>query len=307
MGVGVEDRVRRLSEVSARSVVEPDDAVRGSFGTGQVLPDELLSVAGLPLAETLTDDQRARLSREEVAAIVEEGVRFEAVLMAGFGLAMSRAADLTDERITYVLHEVGEETRHSRLFVRMLDELGARGTSPFNRGLLGVVKRLIIRSILGRPALFHVLVLAGEEIPDLFQKLSGEHPGTDAFLRQVNRYHRQEEARHLGFARAVLPELWARASWWERLRVRWHAPLIIEVMFDMLVHPGVYEAVGLPPWRTWWAAKRSDARLQLRYQATRPIVQALAAAGAFPSGRLPYLWSRLTGTSSIGGGVGTPA
>lgn len=299
MSTTVEERVRRLSQVSARTVIEPDEALPGSFGPGQVLPDELLSVAGLSLAQRLTPEQRARLSREEIAAIVEEGIRFEAVLMAGFGLGMSRAADLTDERVVYLLHELGEETRHSRLFVRVLDQLGAQGSSPFNRGALGVVKRLIIRSIIGRPALFCVLVLAGEEIPDLFQKLSSEHPGTDPFLREINRYHRQEEARHLAYARAVLPELWAQASWWERLRIRWHAPLIVEVMFDMLVHPGVYEPVGLPPWRTWWAAKNSDARLQLRYRATRPIAEALVAAGAYPGGRLPFLWRRLTGTRTV--------
>lgn len=296
MATSVELRIRRLSEVSARSVVEPDEALPAPLGTGQVLPDELLSVSGLPLLHRLAPDQRARLSREEVAAIVEEGIRFEAVLMAGFGLSISRAHDLSDERITYLLHELGEETRHSRLFVRVLDELVPQASSPFNRGLLGFAKRLIIRSIIGRPALFCVLVLAGEEIPDLFQKLSSEHPGTDAVLRDINRYHRQEEARHLAFARMVLPELWADASWWERLRVRWHAPLIIEVMFDMLVHPGVYRAVGFPGWRTWWAAKNSNPRLELRYRATRPIAEALVAAGIFPRGRLPFLWRRLTGT-----------
>ncbi len=301
MRTTVADRIRRLSEVSVRAVIEPDEALPGSFGDGQVLPDELLSVSGLPLADQLTPDQRARLSREEIAAIVEEGIRFEAVLMAGFGLEMSHASDLTEERIEYLLHELGEETRHSRLFVRVLDQLQPRGSSPFNRGLLGVAKRLIIRSILDRPALFCVLVLAGEEIPDLFQKLSSEHPDTDPFLREINRYHRREEARHLAFARAVLPERWAQASRWERFRVRWHAPLIIEVMFDMLVHPGVYEPIGLPGWRTWWAAKNSPSRLELRYRATRPIAEGLMAAGAFAGGRLPYLWRRLTGTASLAG------
>lgn len=299
MGTTVEERIRRLSHVSARSVIDPDEALPGAFAPGQVLPDELLSIYGLPLLHRLTPAQRARLSREEVAAIVEEGIRFEAVLMAGFGLGMSRATDLTDERITYLMHEIGEETRHSRLFVRVLDQLDPQSSNPFNRGLLGVVKQLIIRSILGRPALFCVLVLAGEEIPDLFQKLSSEHPDTDPFLREVNRYHRQEEARHLAFARTVLPELWAKSSWWERARIRWHAPLIIEVMFDMLVHPGVYQAVGLPGWRTWWAAKGSGARLDLRYRATRPIVEALVAAGAFPGGRLPFLWRRLAGMPTL--------
>ena len=50
------------------------------------------------------------------------------------------------------------------------------------------------------PAFFCVLVLTGEEVPDLFQKLAGEHPDTDPFIRDVNRYHRAEEARHLAFA-----------------------------------------------------------------------------------------------------------
>lgn len=298
MSLAVEPRVRRLSAASARAVIEPDHAVVGEVGQGQVLADELLSIAGLDLVSQLTDEQRRRLAREEVSAIAEEGIRFELVLMAGFGLEMSRAASLTDPRITYLLHEIGEETRHSRLFVRLLEQLRPQARNPFSHGLLGLGKRLVIRSILGRPALLDVLVLAGEEIPDLFQKLSAEHPDTDPFLREVNRYHRQEEARHLAFARTVLPELWANASRWERFRVRYQAPLIIEAMFDMLVHPGVYETVDLPRWSTWWAAKHSPARLALRHQATQPVAEALLAAGAFRSGRLNYPWRRL-----VGGGV----
>jgi len=34
--------------------------------------------------------------------------------------------DLTDPRVTYLLHEMGEETRHLRLFVRLLLVLGAQ-------------------------------------------------------------------------------------------------------------------------------------------------------------------------------------
>ena len=49
------------------------------------------------------------------------GVRFESVLMAGFSMEIVNRRDLTDPRVTYLLHEMGEETRHSRLFVRLLD------------------------------------------------------------------------------------------------------------------------------------------------------------------------------------------
>jgi hypothetical protein len=108
-------RIERLSSLSLKRLIEPDDALPGSIGPGQVLPDELLSVAGLDL--DLTAEQRATLSREEVASIAANGVRFEAVLAAGFALEILRREDLTDPRITYILHELGEETRHSRLFI----------------------------------------------------------------------------------------------------------------------------------------------------------------------------------------------
>src|SRR3954470_3282644 len=110
----ITDKVERLSTASARRVIEPDADIPGHVGPGQILPDDLLSVAGLDL--DLTDDQKARLSREEVGSITTAGVIFEAVLEAGFALQITRSTDLTDPRITFLLHEVGEETRHQRMF-----------------------------------------------------------------------------------------------------------------------------------------------------------------------------------------------
>lgn len=272
--------IERLTRASARRVIEPEVELPGEPGRGRLIADDLLSVAGIDV--DLTDEQRATLSREEVAAIAEEGTRFEAVLTAGFALQMSKAPDLTDPRIVYLLHELGEETRHSRLFISVLASIRPQAVNPFERGVLGFVKHRVVRDvIIGRPALMCVLVLAGEEIPDLIQKRMAEHPGTDPYVASVNRYHRQEEARHLAFARTILSELLDAAPRRERFLVRHLAPLIIEVMFDSLVHPGVYRSAGLPGWRTWWAVKRSPERLALRYEATAPVLGALTAAGGF--------------------------
>src|ERR1700704_4810167 len=96
-----EQRVERLNTASAKRVIEPDQALPGHVGPGQILPDDLLSVAGLGL--DLTPEQKATLSREEVASILQAGVHFEAVLMAGFSLRLTDAQDLTDPRVTYLL------------------------------------------------------------------------------------------------------------------------------------------------------------------------------------------------------------
>lgn len=299
---GNQATIERLSAASARRIIEPDTDLTGGVGPGQVMPDELLSVAGLGIE--LSAEQRAQLSREELAAIISEGIRFEAVLMAGFSMALAQTKKLTGPQITYALHELGEETRHSRMFVRLLEQLGATAVSPFDHGIRGIVKRRILRAVIHYPAMFCVLVLAGEEIPDLIQRRTAEHPDTDPFVRAVNRYHRQEEARHLAFARVQLPELWAGSDFVQRWRVRHLAPLVILLMFAMLIHPGVYEAVGLPGWATWRRAQRSQHTVALRHDSIRPVLAAVQNSGAFGRRGVPWGWRRLAGTDRAGRPVG---
>src|SRR5437764_6272371 len=230
----VEQRIDRLSTASLKKIIEPDVEVPGEVGSGQLLPDELLSVAGLDLG--LTAEQRAVLSREEVASITSEGIRFESILAAGFSLQIVRTHDLTDPQVTYILHELGEETRHSRLFIRLLQQLRPTARNPIEP-FFRVLQRFVLPRVLNRPAFFCVLVLTGEEVPDLFQKRASEHPDTDPFIRDVNRYHRAEEARHLAFARMILPGLWKQAGLLERVLVRRFAPFMVGGVVDTLVHP----------------------------------------------------------------------
>jgi predicted metal-dependent hydrolase len=254
-----------------------------------VLPKELLSVADLGLH--LCDDQWASLAREELASILDAGIRFESVLMAGFGLMLAWQKDLIDPRVNYVLHEIGEETRHSRLFIRVIDQLSPKAVNPFTQGIYSRVDRFITSRAITRKALFCVLVLTGEEVPDLIQKRSSEHPDTDPYVREVNRYHRMEEARHLAFARALLPEVWNEASVAERFVIRHFGPAIMTGVFDSLIHPGVYRTVGLPGWRTWNKVRKTPARRALRTESFRPVCEALRTAGAFGKNRrLPRAW-----------------
>lgn len=195
--------------------------------------------------------------------------------------------------MTYVLHELGEETRHSRLFIRVLSQLRPTARNPFMSGPSAVVDRVITRFVLGRPALFYVMVLAGEEVPDLFQKRASEHPDTDPFFRAVNLYHRGEEARHIAYARVVLPELWQEASRTERFLIRWLAPAALRAVFDSLVHPGVYATVGLPGWKTWRKVRVDGRRIEFRNTALSGVARALVEAGAFTATKPPRPWRSL--------------
>lgn len=285
-------QLRRLADLSVKRAIEPDtEFAWGTLGAGAVLPDELLSVAGLGL--DLDADTRARLSRLEVAAMLAAGIRFEAALNGILSFWMARAPDLADPRFEYMLHEVAEETRHQRAFLRLRAELDADTPNPLDRGPARRVRERMLRLAQRERAFFAVMLLAGEEVPDHLQYLASEHEGTAPLLRAVNRYHRAEEARHLSFARTLLRDATPHTTRRERARIRRLAPFAIRGLFESMVHPGVYRAVGLPGFATWRAAHRSDARVAIRAAATRPILREVVGAGIVDADRVPRAWQRL--------------
>ncbi|MFC5748973.1 diiron oxygenase [Actinomadura rugatobispora] len=291
-------RVERLNTASVRRVIEPDTDVTGDFSQEQIVPDELLSTAGLGLR--LTPEQKARLAREEVASMLRLGITFEAALMAGFSFRLAVSPRVTDPRFTYALHEIGEETRHSRLFARVIGQLEPRQRNPLESRLARRARGRALPHLMRRPATLDALVLGGEEVPDLLQRLLAEHPDTDDYLRRISHYHRQEEARHLAYARTTVAEHYARARRSDRLALHWIVPGAIAVMFDMMVQPLVYRTVGLPALRTWRAVRRDPRRVELRRQACRSVLKSLLDAGVFAPGRVPYAWRRACAVDASG-------
>ena len=288
--VSADARIARLSAASSRRVIDPDVEVTGDFTLAQVIPDDLLSVAGLDL--DLTAAQREILAREELASIVRTGIDFEAVLMAGFAFQLAGGTDPADPRLTYALHEIGEETRHSRLFARVYTQLAPTQRWLGDHRALKFVNRLMLTGLLRWPATFDAFVLGGEEIPDLLQKRAAEHPDTDPYVAAVGRYHRSEEARHLAFARTTVGEHHARATKVDRWMLDHFVPRGIGGMFDTIVQPYVYETVGLPAWATWRKVTASPARRALRRQCLRAVLTALVDAGIYRPGRIPRPWRR---------------
>jgi hypothetical protein len=292
-GAANTSRVRRLNRASGDRFIEPDVEVTGRLTNEQPIPDELLSIAGLDVS--LTPAQRATLAREELASIVRFGLLFEAVLMSGFAYQMALSDDVTNPRFTYALHEIGEETRHSRLFVRLLDELSPRQWNPFESRLATAIRSRLLPLLFRRPATLDALVLVGEETPDLLQRLAAENPDTDPYVRDISRYHRLEEARHLAFARMTVGEHHKHATWTDRFAVRWIVPLMTVFMFDMIVQPFVYRTVGLPSLRTWLQVRRQPERVALRRQVARAVLDGLIAANVLERGRVPVFWRRVAG------------
>ena len=277
------ERLERAS-LSKFSVPERDIDWRPPFldDLGAAIPEETLSLYSLPIFDRMSSKERAHLARHEIASTFSISIRFEDALIRTLARMVQRSDPLEPE-IPYLLHEVEEEARHNRMFVRLIREIGV-GSYPldgwfgrFEYGLSSLVNRC--------PSLFLTSVLAVEDITDRLFATWLAWEGTHPVVRQVCRIHRMEEARHIGFGEAYLSDRYPRAGAVERGLVRYLGPLTARLIFDLLVPPSVYVRAGVVPgpreaWRLWREACASQHRSRFRRECVASLAGCLDRIGA---------------------------
>ncbi|MCE7008405.1 diiron oxygenase [Kibdelosporangium philippinense] len=205
-------------------------------------PDHRISLYGTGLWDQLTPEQRIELGKHEVASIASNGIWFEVLLMQMLLKEVYRI-DPTTRHAQYALTEIADECRHSTMFARAIERVGAPAYGP--PPILKKLGRLL--PVIGYgPALYGSILIA-EEILDRIQRESMADENVQPLVRMVNRIHVLEEARHVTFARQEV------VRGMENLR-KWELPyqrlLIAAVAFAItrsLINPRVYKAVGLDP------------------------------------------------------------
>ena len=82
----------------------------------------------------MTEQQRVTLTRHEVASIMSTGIWFEMILQQML-LREHYAGDTMRKDFRFALTEIADECRHSIMFARACEELGATGYSSRRSGI----------------------------------------------------------------------------------------------------------------------------------------------------------------------------
>lgn len=221
------------------------------------LPEHRVSLYGTPLWAQLSQQQRIELSRHEVASVASVGIWFEMILMQ---LLIRHAYDRdpTTAHVQYALTEIADECRHSVMFARLVDKIGA---PAYGTGwVVHQLGRLMKTTALG-VELFAAALIA-EEILDTLQREMMDDESIQPVVRAVNRIHVIEEARHVGYARSELSRLAPRMSPPRRTASRAIVASAAFVIADTLIHPDAYAAVGLDPREARRVARANPYRQQ---------------------------------------------
>ncbi len=279
----------RLLDASARTDYDPfvDIDWAAPLDPGKAyMPLERTSLYGTDLWRGLSQEQRVELSKHEIASIAGVGLWFEIILMQ---LLIRYAYDLdpATPHAQYALTEVGDETRHSIMFAKAINRIGAPNYGPGR--LLHNLGR-VYKAIAGGPSMF-ASVLVAEEATDRLQRSTMDDPGIQPLIRMVNRIHVIEEARHVRYAREEVirsvPKLTRAELEWHRLST---AVTAIAVM-DALVNPRVYKVVGIRPRDGRAAALANPHFRETRRWMVEKVVEFLTETGMI-GGPTRALWRR---------------
>jgi hypothetical protein len=235
----------RLLDSSMRNSYDPDVDVDWDAplveGKG-FLPEERVSLYGTALWDRLTPDQRVELSKHEIGSITSVGLWTEIVLMQ---LLARYAADLDPRspHTHYALTEIGDETRHAIMFGKGIARLGLPAYGP-PRAVRIPAK--LFGAVIGGPAMF-ASVLVVEETTDRLQRSMLDDEQIQPMIRMINRIHVVEEARHVRYAREELVRGLSKLSRPALELHRMVTAVVAYAVVNVMVHPGVYAAVGLNP------------------------------------------------------------
>jgi hypothetical protein len=235
----------RLLRSTAAKAYDPDVDVDWSAplapDKAYVLPHRC-SLYGTTLYDQLSQEQRIELGKHEAVSVASTGIFLEAVLMR----MLSRVAYVRDpmsQHVQYALAELGEETRHTIMFTKMIERLGTPCYLPpaTIRWLGGVLS-----TIAHGPSLWGA-ILIGEEVIDRLQREIVDDESIQPLIRMICRIHITEEARHVGFARAELTASMARTPRYELPYHRLTLARTALILSRIMINPRVYLSVGLDP------------------------------------------------------------
>jgi hypothetical protein len=202
----------------------------------------LLPMAGHPVFRELNDEQRWRLSLLEAVNFFSLNIAGERELMTG--LASRLYSDLPLYVSRYLQHFLHEENAHTAVFARFCLEYGGL---IFRDRQMNFPRQFLPGE---EDFVFFARALIFEEIAHFYNQRLAADEELWVLARDINRYHAEDETRHIAFGRLYATEMWDRcgAHWRteDKLRIAGYLGRYIQTVQRSYVNADVYRNLGLP-------------------------------------------------------------
>lgn len=164
------------------------------------LPEKTLSLYGTKAYQTLTEIQKLRLSQYEFIHFLQAGLWVEALLIQKIGQNLDKSP--LNELYVYRLHELREETGHSLMFLKCIQD------SKLNLPKTAFTSHLWAYRLASlapfESSAFWLAIWLGEEISNEINKvIQLEKSHMNKAVYQISLLHMIDEARHIKAAQHI--------------------------------------------------------------------------------------------------------
>lgn len=237
---------------------------------------ELISIYHTPYYGLLSEEQQKKLSFWEAVNFFSLNIHGEKSLLQG--LTHRLYAGLPEQVSEYLHHFVDEENKHMSLFGSFCLRYG----SKIYPSKAMVIPREYKRG--EESFLFFAKVVIFEELVDYYNAYMGEDDRLDPLAREINRYHHNDETRHLAFGRAITRQLFDQyaPSWGaETIQdIRNYLSAYIAATWKEYYNPGVYDDAGLPDsYQLYQSVWKCEESRSARKKAIAKCINFFMAAG----------------------------
>lgn len=203
---------------------------------------EILSLYGTPVWDTLTDEQKHRLSILEQANLFANTLHGEQILVAGLSHQLY-GKKLSDEITDYLHHFLDEENKHMVMFGLFCRKYAGR---VYPEKKLAFPKEYGPgEEIIG----FYAMAMIVEDFGDYYNIRTMKDDRCDPLPREISQLHHVDESRHLAFDRAYLTELCEQwlGQWDEAQRSKFGTWLdgFMKANWATYYNPTVYQEIGI--------------------------------------------------------------
>ncbi|TSD67432.1 diiron oxygenase [Inquilinus sp. KBS0705] len=236
--------IERLIKISKEKPLIPDTYVpwqQEPLDGDLYLPEQLTTLEGLPVYDTLTPQQKQDLGRHEVVQVLYSygwGEALFCVFMSKFILGLP--PDSPEHR--FLIREIIEEYRHQEMFARAITTLNGLPLkqTPLHRFVGRVTTKYLPADYLFMGS------LSVELITDMYGNYSRRAPEIYAVLRKVFELHNIEEGRHIVFTKGLLERYTAKAGPIKKTLYSLVVLMNIYFVRTMYIRREIYERIGLP-------------------------------------------------------------
>jgi hypothetical protein len=238
-----DEEVERLIKISIERPMMPETYVpwQTELQPGEVfLPEELNSLQGLALYDTLTPRQKLELGRHEIVQVIYSygwGEGLFCMFMSKYLLSLQ--PDNVEYR--FLLRELIEEYRHQEMFARAIKSLEGEPIPPtrLHRWIGMLTAKYLPVDFLFMGS------LSVELITDTYGDKTRKHPASYLVLRKVFDLHSIEEGRHIHFTRGLLKRYSDKAGFIKRTIYSYVILFNIFFVRTLYVKKEIYNRIGL--------------------------------------------------------------